>query len=74
MRWAGPVASTGEKRISVGNPVDKRPQASPRRRWEGNIKMYLKVIRWEDIDLIHLDQYRNQWLTRVNTVLNFRDP
>jgi hypothetical protein len=52
MRWAGHVARMGEGRsvyrILVGKPEGKRPLGRPRRRWEDNIKMDLRVIgiRW----------------------------
>jgi hypothetical protein len=36
----------------------------PRRRWEDNIKTYLKEIEFEDVDCIHLaqDTVSRQWL------------
>jgi hypothetical protein len=46
MRWAGYVASIGEKRtayrILVGNPEGKRLLGTPRHRWVNNTKMDLK--------------------------------
>jgi hypothetical protein len=30
-----------------GRPVEKTPLRRSRRRWEGNTKVYLKVIQWE---------------------------
>jgi hypothetical protein len=46
MRWAGHAARMGEVRgaykILVGRPEDRRPLGRPRRRWEDNIKMYLR--------------------------------
>jgi hypothetical protein len=48
MRWAGHVAHMGEGRgvygVLVGRPEGKRPLRRPRRRWEDNIKMYLREI------------------------------
>ena len=45
IKWAGYVASMGERRgiyrILVGRPEGKRPFGRPRRRWEDNIKSYL---------------------------------
>jgi len=45
MRWAGHVASMGEKRgvyrVLVGKSEGKRPLGRPRRRWEDIIKMHL---------------------------------
>jgi hypothetical protein len=47
--WEGHVAHTGERRgvyrVLVGRPEGKRPLGRPRRRWEDNIKMGLKVLR-----------------------------
>jgi hypothetical protein len=43
-------------RILVGKPEAKRPLGRPRRRWVGNIKMDLRDIRWDDMDLINLAQ------------------
>jgi hypothetical protein len=47
MRWAGNVASMGEKRIFVGKPEGKRP--IQRRRWEDDIKMDLRVLGWSGV-------------------------
>jgi hypothetical protein len=33
-------------RVLVGKLEMKRPIRSPRQRWEGNIKIVLKKIRW----------------------------
>ena len=48
LRWAGHVARMEEGRsafkILTGNTTGKRPLARPRRRWEDNIRMDLKVI------------------------------
>ena len=48
MRWAGHVARMGESRgvyrVLVGKPDGKRPLGRPRRRWEDNIKMYVKEV------------------------------
>jgi hypothetical protein len=44
------AACMGERRnaysISIGKPEAKRPHGRPRRKWEYNIKMDLKEIRW----------------------------
>jgi hypothetical protein len=52
-------------KISVGKPG---------RRWEDNIKMDLREIRWDDMDCIHLPQVENQWKALVNTVMSLRIP
>jgi hypothetical protein len=43
-------------RSCVGNPKEKRLRGKPRRRWEDNIKMELREIRWGDINWINLAQ------------------
>jgi hypothetical protein len=46
MRWAGHVARMGERRgacrVSVVKAEGRTPRGRPRRRWEDNIKMYLR--------------------------------
>jgi len=48
MRWAGHVASTGERsgayRILVDNPDGKRQFGRPRGRWEDNMEMNLQEV------------------------------
>jgi hypothetical protein len=61
-------------RILVGKPERKRPLGRPRRRWVDNIKMDLREIEWDGMDLIELAQDRGQWRALVNTVINRRVP
>jgi len=60
MRWAGHVASMGERRgvyrVLVGKPEGKRPPGRPRRRWEENIKMDLQEVGCGRMDWIELAQ------------------
>jgi hypothetical protein len=49
-------------RILVGKPEGKRPLGRPRRRWVDNIKMDLREIGMEWIDMA---QDRDQWNLRV---------
>jgi hypothetical protein len=76
MRWAGHVARMEEVRgaynILVGKPEGRRQLRRPRRRWEDNIKMYLKKIGFGDVDCIDLARDRLRAL--VNTVMNLRVP
>jgi hypothetical protein len=64
MRWAGHVTRMGEERnpyrFLVGKPEGKRPLGRPRRRWEDNIRIDLKVIEWGGMDWIDMAQYRDQ--------------
>jgi hypothetical protein len=76
--WAGHVAHLGEVRgaynILVGRPEGRRPLGRPRRRWEDNIKMYLREIGFGDMDWIHLSQDRDTWGALVNMVMNLQVP
>jgi hypothetical protein len=58
----------------VGKPEGKRLLGSPRRRWEDNIKIYLKEIGFANVDWIHLAQDRDRWRALVNTLMNLWDP
>jgi hypothetical protein len=70
------VARIGETKnaykVLVGNPEVKILICKPLRRWEDNIKMDLREIRWEGVDWIHLEQDRDHWRALVNTVMNLR--
>jgi hypothetical protein len=46
--------------ILFAKPEGKRPLGNPRRRWKGNIRMYLRERGWEGVDWIHLAQDREQ--------------
>jgi hypothetical protein len=58
----------------MGRPEKERPLGRPRLRWEDNIKMDLRDVRWRGMDWIDLAQDRNRWLTLVNAVMNLRVP
>jgi hypothetical protein len=60
--------------ILVGVHEGKRAFGRPRHRWDDNIRMDHREIRWEGVDWIHLAQDRNQWQVVVNAVMNFRVP
>jgi len=60
--------------ILVGKPEGKRSLGRPRCRWEDNIRMDLREIRWEVVNWVHLDQFLDQWQAVVNTVMNLRVP
>jgi hypothetical protein len=61
-------------RVLVGKSEGTRALERPRRRWEDSIRMDLREIGWEDVDLIHLAQDRDQWLAVVNTEMSLRIP
>jgi hypothetical protein len=58
----------------VGRPESKRPLRRLRRRWEDNIKLYLREIEIDGANWIQMAQDRVQWRAFVNTVLNLRVP
>jgi len=39
-------------------------------RWEGNIRIDLREIRWEGVNWIHLAQIGDRWRALLNTVTN----
>jgi hypothetical protein len=64
----------GAYNILVGRPEGRRPLGRPRYRWEDNIKMDLREIRFGDVDWIHLAQDRGRWQAFVNTIMNLWVP
>jgi hypothetical protein len=76
LRWAGHVARMGRGEVHtglVGKPEEKKPLGRRRRRWEDNIKMDLREVRWGGgIDRIDLAQDRDRWRALVYTVMNLR--
>jgi hypothetical protein len=50
MRWAGNMACMGKRRganrVLVRIPERKKPLGRPRHRWEDNIKIDLREVRW----------------------------
>jgi hypothetical protein len=50
MRWSGQavrmVERRGAYRVLVGKPEGKRPLGRHRRKWEDNIKLYLRKVDW----------------------------
>jgi hypothetical protein len=59
-------------KVLVRKPEGKRPLGRRRRRWEDNIKMYVREIGLKCVDWIHLAHYRDIWLFLVNTVMYIR--
>jgi hypothetical protein len=48
----------------------KSPLGKPRLRWRDNIKMNLKEVGCEGMDLIYLIHDRLHWLALVNEIIN----
>jgi hypothetical protein len=44
------------------------------RRWEDNVRMDLRGIGWEDVDMLQLAEHRDKWRAFVNTVMNLQVP
>ena len=61
-------------KVLVGKHEGKRQLGRPKRRWEDNIKMYLREVGGGCGDWMELDQDRDRWRAFVNTVMNFRVP
>ena len=59
----------GAYSVLVGETCEKEPLIRPRHRWEDNIKMNLRKMRW-GMDLIDLAHDRDRWQAFVNTVVN----
>jgi hypothetical protein len=62
-RWAGHVECFGGTRNAlknVGNSKGKRPPRIIWRKWEDNIRMDLREMRWEGVNWMHLAQDRDQ--------------
>jgi len=55
-------------RILMGKPERYR------RRWEGNLKVNLKEIIWENMNWICLAEDWDKWLALMNRVVNFQVP
>jgi hypothetical protein len=74
---AGHVACMGERTgaytVLVEKPEGRRPLGRPCRRWEDNIKIYLREIGW-DMAWIDLAQDRDRWRAVVNAVMNLWVP
>jgi hypothetical protein len=53
----------------VGKPEGKRLFGRLRRRWEDDIRLYLREIGWKILDWIHVAQCRDQWRDTVMNVV-----
>jgi hypothetical protein len=61
-------------RILVGKSARRGPLGRPRRRWEDNMKMDLREVRWRGMNWIDLAQDTDIRRAVVNAVMNFRVP
>jgi hypothetical protein len=63
-----------ECRVLVGKPKGKRPLRRSRHRWEGDIKIYLREIGWDNMGWINSAENREQGWALVNMVMKLRVP
>jgi hypothetical protein len=61
-------------RSLVGNPARENPFRRHKQKWQDNIKMCLKEIGLEVVDLIHLAKDRAQWRDLAKENMNFCGP
>ena len=61
-------------KIVIRKHKGNRPLGRPRRRWEDNIRMYLKDIGINTKNLVDSTQHRDYWRALVNAALNLRVP
>ena len=61
-------------KILTGKSTGKRPSESPRRIWEGIIRMDFKEIGINSRNWVDSTQDRNYWRALVNAALNLRVP
>jgi len=62
----------GANKVFVWKTEWYRKLGRPRRRWEGNIKIDVQEVGWEDMDSIALAQNREKWWALVNAAVNLR--
>jgi hypothetical protein len=76
LRWAGCLAKMEEGKsvfkLLTGTPGRKKPLGRPRRRWEYNIRIYLKEIGVNTRNWVDSSQDKDYWRTLVNAALNLR--
>jgi hypothetical protein len=62
----------GTCKVLVGIPEQNRPIGRAGHKWEDNIKMDLKEIRWESKNWIQLAQDRDKGWALANMVINLQ--
>ena len=66
--------SSNAFKILTGKSTGKRPLGRPRRRWEDNIRMYLKEIGINTRIWVDSTQDRGYWRALMNAALKLRVP
>jgi hypothetical protein len=78
MRRVEHVACMGKMKnayiILVWKPEGRRQLGRHRGRWQNNIRMGLREIRFGSVDRTHLARKRDCWRALLNTVMNLEVP
>ena len=77
LRWAGHIARMEGRsafKIITSTHTRKRPLGRPRRGWEDNIRMDLKVIGINIRNWVDSAQDTDYWRALVNAALSLRVP
>ena len=61
-------------KILAGKPTGNRPLGRPRRRWEDNIRIYIKEIFISTRNWVDSAQDTDYWRALVNEALSLRVP
>jgi hypothetical protein len=75
--WTRYVARMGRKDMHTGFWWERQkewPLGRLSRRWEDNIKMYVREIGWGGVDWSNVAEERDHWRAIVNTITNIRVP
>jgi hypothetical protein len=63
-----------EMGILMGKPQGVKIRGRQRGGWEGNYKVYIKEMRLEGVQWIHLAPAGDKWLEAVNIIIQIRVP
>lgn len=72
MHVAGTAEARNAYKILVGKLLGKRPLTKPRRRWNDNIKVYVRKVDCKDGSWMEIDYGRVKWLHLVLAVLKLQ--
>jgi hypothetical protein len=61
-------------KVLIEKPEGKMPFRRSRHGWEGNMKMDIKEIGWENMDCVYLAHDREQRWAVVSMIMNFQGP
>jgi hypothetical protein len=61
-------------KILVRKPEMKIQLQRPRHRWQDNIRMDIREIGWEVLDLMHMSHDKDHWQALLKKVINLWDP